>query len=86
MTEGESQERPQVLDQTPHDTTSEARAGWRTAPPETLPRPTYWPIVMALGIVFLFWGTQVSYYVSGVGLLLCSLALAGWIGELRRES
>jgi hypothetical protein len=56
---------------------------WYVPPPETLPRPTYWPAVMALGIVFLLWGVAATFLISGVGLVLCALALSGWIGDLR---
>jgi hypothetical protein len=60
------------------------RPGWH-AVTEPLPDPTYWPAVMALGIVFLAWGLISTLLVSGVGLLLFVLALAGWIGDLRHE-
>jgi hypothetical protein len=60
------------------------RPGWH-AVTEPLPDPTYWPVVMALGIVFLAWGLISTILLSGVGLLLFVLALAGWIGDLRHE-
>jgi hypothetical protein len=56
---------------------------WYVLPPEAPPRPTYWPAVLALGIVFLLWGVAATFLISGVGLVLCALALAGWIGDLR---
>jgi hypothetical protein len=56
---------------------------WYVLPPETLPQPTYWPAVMALGIVFILWGVAATLMISGVGMALFALALAGWIGELR---
>jgi len=61
------------------------RPGWHTPQPETVPEPTYWPAVMALGLVFLLWGTITTFILSGAGLLLVGLALAGWIGALRHE-
>lgn len=64
---------------------SEGRSQWHTPQPEILPKPTYWPAVMALGIVFLLWGMVTTFVISGAGLTLFALALAGWIGELRRE-
>lgn len=58
--------------------------GWTTPQPEHVPRPTYWPAVMALGVTFLAWGVVTTYVISAVGLVLFMIALAGWIGELRR--
>jgi hypothetical protein len=61
------------------------RAGWHTLT-ETLPRPTYWPAVMALGIIFILGGIVTSLFVSAVGVVLLAIALAGWIGEIRHEN
>lgn len=56
---------------------------WERLPPTHLPRPTYWPVVLALGIMFLMWGVVTTVAISVVGLLLLAIALGGWIGELR---
>jgi hypothetical protein len=60
-----------------------ARPGWQTPQPETLPAPTYWPVVMAAGIIFFLWGTVTTLIISLVGLVMFAIALAGWIGDLR---
>ena len=52
-------------------------------PPAHLPRPMYWPVVLAFGVVFLAWGIVTTLAVSVVGLALLALGLGGWIGELR---
>ena len=62
--------------------TPELRPGWQRLERHTLPRPTYWPAAMAFGITLLMWGIVTSLLISGVGLALFALALAGWIGEL----
>jgi hypothetical protein len=59
--------------------------GWFTLPVEELPRPTYWPVTMALGIVFLLGGIIISFAVSVVGLALVGTGLAGWLRELHYE-
>lgn len=56
---------------------------WELLPAAHLPRPTYWPVVLALGIIFLAWGIVTTVAISAVGLLLLALGLGGWIGELR---
>jgi len=38
---------------------------------------------MAFGILLLAWGLVTTLLISGVGLVLFALALAGWIGALR---
>jgi hypothetical protein len=47
-----------------------------------VPRPTYWPVVAALGTVFLFWGVVTTSAISVIGLGLFALGLAGWIREM----
>jgi hypothetical protein len=59
--------------------------GWNAPRPEKLPRPTYWPVVMALGVVLVSWGIVTTLAISGVGLSLIAVALGGWIVELRNE-
>lgn len=65
--------------------TSELPSGWHVPQPTTLPRPTYAPVAMGFGMTLLFWGLATSLYISGVGLILCVLALLQWIGELCRD-
>lgn len=59
--------------------------GWTAPRPHTLPRPTYWPAVFALGSILLLWGFITTLAITGVGAVLFLGALAGWIGELRHE-
>lgn len=67
-----------------NDAATEAK--WHQPQPASLPRPTYWPAVMALGITFVFWGVASTWIISAVGLALFASSLAGWIGELRDEA
>ena len=66
-----------------HGAEVELRPGWNRPKPEHVPRPTYWPAVLALGVTFLVWGLITTYIISAVGLVLFVIALAGWIGEMR---
>jgi hypothetical protein len=59
--------------------------GWTVPQPETLPRPTWWPAVFALGSILVLWGFITSLIITGVGAVLFLAAVAGWIGELRHE-
>lgn len=56
---------------------------WEILPATHLPRPTYWPVVLAAGVVFLAWGIVTTLTISLIGLALLALGLGGWIGELR---
>jgi hypothetical protein len=49
------------------------------------PQPTYWPAVLAIGVVSLLWGIVTTFIISGVGFVLTTLAIYGWIGELFHE-
>lgn len=67
--------------------------GWHKPLPEHLPKPGYWPAIMALGITFMLWALAVGFneVVSTiiilflVGLSMFTVALVGWIGDLRDE-
>ncbi len=61
------------------------KPGWSRPQPAVLPRPTYWPVVMALGITFVAWGILTTWIITAVGALLFVLALVGWIGEIKHE-
>ena len=47
-----------------------ARPTWQPLPPEHLPRPTYFPAGLAMGIAFLFWGLITSWVTFVIGLAL----------------
>ena len=55
------------------------------ATPEKLPKPTYWPFFMALGIMFLFWGILATWVISAIGFIVFFIALGGWIADLYKE-
>lgn len=60
--------------------------GWNLPRPAHLPHPTYWPAVLAMGIVFFAWGLVTNPVVTAVGLVVFFVALIGWIGEMRHDS
>jgi hypothetical protein len=62
-----------------------AHPEWEPLPAEHLPRPTYFPAGLAMGIAFLFWGLITSWVIIVVGLALFLASLAGWITEIRYE-
>jgi hypothetical protein len=62
-----------------------ARVETVKAKPEILPKPTYWPFFLALGIVFLGWGLLTTWLISVAGLIILITALSGWLNILRHE-
>jgi hypothetical protein len=60
-------------------------SSWEELPNEHLPRPTYFPAGMAMGLTFFFWGLITSFVTAIVGLGLFVAAFAGWITEIRHE-
>ena len=50
-----------------------------------LPRPTYWPFVMAASISFALWGVLTSLWIVAVGVGGVLIAARGWIGDLSHE-
>ncbi|HJT86500.1 MAG TPA: hypothetical protein VJ732_01565 [Bryobacteraceae bacterium] len=59
--------------------------GWHRPEPERLPHPTYWPAVLALGVVLLVWGPITTLAVSAVGGAVIVVGLTGWLGDLLHE-
>ena len=73
---------------TEHESTAPAAAGkddWNVPRPAEIPRPTYVPAAMALGLTFFFWGFVTSPVVLIMGLLVITFALASWVREMRHE-
>jgi hypothetical protein len=60
--------------------------GWNLPRPARLPHPTYWPAVLAMGIVILAWGLVTNAVVTVVGVVIFFVALMGWIGDMRHDS
>jgi hypothetical protein len=58
------------------------REGWTALPAEPPPRPTYWPAVMAAGIMMLLWGVITSAILAGAGAFVFAVASGGWIKDL----
>jgi hypothetical protein len=69
----------------PNEQSPIAHPEWEPLPAEHLPRPTYFPAGLAMGIAFLFWGLITSWVIVVVGLALFATSLAGWITEIRYE-
>jgi hypothetical protein len=55
------------------------------AVPERIPESTFWPFVLAIGVMFSFWGILTSWIISGIGGVLISVSFAGWISDLNHE-
>lgn len=53
------------------------------AVPEEIPAPTLWPIGLAFGILFIFWGFIASLGLTFAGIMVTIVSLAGWIADLK---
>lgn len=60
-------------------------ADWYEVEDTHLPKPTYWPAVMAVAITFVAWSILTSWMIGAVGVALFALSLGGWIGDLLHE-
>jgi hypothetical protein len=58
------------------------RQDWVTPPEQTIPRPTYAPAAMALGVAFVFFGLVTSFLFCAAGAVLMALSLKSWIGGM----
>lgn len=55
------------------------------ARPEELPKPTYWPFFLALGVTCIFWGILTTWIITGMGAIIFAVALSGWIRDIYQE-
>jgi hypothetical protein len=58
---------------------------WEKPKPEVLPKPTYWPFFFAMGLTFLAWGLLTTWVVFIAGTLIFTVAIIGWINQMRNE-
>lgn len=53
--------------------------------PDTIPRSTYWPFILAVSLLFILWG-MISYWILSItGAIGFFIALGGWIKEMIYE-
>jgi len=76
---------PDKLHEFPHSSGGEADGSDWYVPHVHVPPPTYWPMVLALGVAVFFWGFMTMLLVNMIGLGLIVISLVGWIGEIRHE-
>lgn len=61
------------------------QSGWSPAQPESLPTPTYTPVMMAFAIIFVALGLITKWYVAIVGVTVFAVSVWRWIGEIRND-
>ena len=61
------------------------RPGWSRPKPEIIPRATYWPVLFAGGISFVFWDLISDIWIFGAGLILLVMSMIGWVNDLLNE-
>jgi hypothetical protein len=59
--------------------------GWSLPKPEVIPRATYWPVLLAGGVAFVFWGLISDIWIFGAGLILTIMSMIGWVNDLLNE-
>jgi len=52
---------------------------------EHLPGPSFWPILLALGVAMSLIGVITKLVVVIIGLVILLVALGGWVRDARRE-
>lgn len=57
---------------------------WCDAKPAVIPEPTFWPMILALGVTICLWGTLTSWIFVVTGLLLSLVSVYFWVMELRQ--
>ena len=75
---------PETIDKLTDEANS-AKISWHEALPEKIPEPTYWPAMLAFGIVLIFWGLVSTWLISLAGVIITGFSLAGWIGAMIDE-
>ncbi len=55
------------------------------ADPDEMPRPSFWPIFTAFGVLLLFWGLITSILIFAMGFVVVGFSVAGWISDLNNS-
>ena len=55
------------------------------AQPQAAPKPSYAPVLLALGITMAFWGLATSPVMSAGGFVIFAWAMWTWIREISRD-
>lgn len=50
-----------------------------------VPPPSYWPPILAIGLSAAIAGLAIRQWVWIVGLIICVVAISGWLRELGRD-
>ncbi len=50
-----------------------------------LPGPTLVPLVCAVGITLMVIGTTISWFISGIGVIIFVLSVIRWVRDTRRD-
>jgi hypothetical protein len=58
---------------------------WVKPIPEKTPPPTFWPVSLAMSIIFILWGIISTWVISVVGLILFGISVRGWVMDLLNE-
>ncbi len=66
-------------------TPADQHKGWSQPKPGRIPPPTYWPLVLAAGVVGIAWGLVFSPWFVGLGAVLVIMSLAGWVWQLHQD-
>jgi len=53
--------------------------------PSKLPDLTFWPFILAWGVLFFFWGLITSLIITAVGVLIIAISITGWVQDLNHE-
>ncbi len=53
---------------------------------EELPKPTYWPVTMAVAMTLIAFGIVNALLIIIIGIILLIISLVGWIGDVRDEA
>jgi hypothetical protein len=58
---------------------------WVKPIPQKTLVPTFWPISLAMSIIFILWGIISTWVISMVGLILFGISVRGWVMDLLNE-
>ncbi len=70
-----------AAEQTLHNA-SKTLGEWSLPPEQAIPKPTYAPAMLAMGVTLLMWGVVASWVFSAAGFVISVVALKNWIGEM----
>jgi hypothetical protein len=73
------------MSEQPEKLSADSDPDWEIARPEHPPGMTVWPAALSFAVTLIIWGLISSLILTGFGIVMFAISMAGWIKDIRHE-